>query len=211
MKSQITDKLNISGRDLLLPHYQEWTIIEDQGKLEGASKAQARVLFSDWVARASVERDGPSVDEARVRELPRFNYCLRVDRECLDTLDAYEEWDSIPVEPGMDRFALNFKKGQNPPVVCAIMDKSCAPEGKGEDGYPSLEGCTRYYLGCISMDVSAVPGLYDDLHHFGLVRGLGEYGRPPLVYPRLDGLSSMPYPKWSVGPRSPVLSPDKPL
>jgi hypothetical protein len=61
------------------------------------------------------------------------------------------------------------------------------------------------------MDASAVPGLYDGLHHFGLVRGLGEYGRPPLVYPQLDTLGSMPHPKWIVGldmPRSSVPSPD---
>jgi hypothetical protein len=75
-KLQVMDKLDILERDLLLPHYQDWTVIEDR---ERSLKAQVRLLFSEWVAGASVEKDRPGVDEKRVRKLPRFSCCVYVD------------------------------------------------------------------------------------------------------------------------------------
>lgn len=200
MRNQIQLALEYDGRDVLLPQYLEWTVIEDKEKLEGATKAQVRSLHAAWAAAIDLTRYAPPVDDVPrlyrpVERFPRFKYCIYVDQDCLDTLDAWEEWDRIPVEPGLTKIAVSVVKGPHPSVVCALIDVACPPEGKGKDGYASLEGYTKEYPGWIYTDVDTIPGHYDELHNQSLYRNLGGYGRPPLVYPRHNRGSSMPHPQ----------------
>jgi hypothetical protein len=106
--------------------------------------------------------------------IPRFKYCLYVDKPCLDTLLAREQW----LRESKDR---QHAGEVAPDVVCAVIDKDCAPEGEGKDGYEPLDGCTRYYPGWKYYPVDLIVGLYNRLHYRGLTDGFGEYERPPLV------------------------------
>ncbi|KAI8717155.1 hypothetical protein NCS52_00790300 [Fusarium sp. LHS14.1] len=140
--------------------------------LDGASKQHVRERFSDWAAARSVERDGPGADDPWLRKRPRLKYCIYVDQRCLDTVDRYQTW----VEQG----AIGIPKT----VVCAILDRTSKPSGRGRRGYPSVEGCTKMDTGWMYTDVSVLSGVYDRLS----VEELSErdYERPPKVWPMGD-------------------------
>ncbi|ROT37997.1 hypothetical protein SODALDRAFT_324451 [Sodiomyces alkalinus F11] len=187
MKQAAVDDLSRYGRDLLLAKYVDWTIVEDRDALDGASKADVRARFSEWAEPHLPDEDGRGPGAWRANALatvwrcpPTFRFCLFVDQECLDTLKAYEEW------------AQAGAQGRAPYVACIIIDSDGEPEGEGPDGYPAVDGCTRYDPGWMYTSVGALASLYDHLCLEELTDGYKQYARPPLLYPAHQRGISMP-------------------
>ncbi|KAJ3464728.1 hypothetical protein MRS44_009514 [Fusarium solani] len=178
LKEAVREDLEFFELETLLWKHLKWTIIEDPEDLDSASKQHVQERFSDWAAARSVERDGPGADDPWLRKRPRFKYCIYVDQRCLDTVDQYQAW----VEQG----AIGIPKT----VVCAILDRTSKPSGRGRDGYPSVEGCTKMDTGWMYTDVSVLSGVYDRLSVEELSKR--DYERPPEVWPMGDPMPFEP-------------------
>jgi hypothetical protein len=71
------------GRDWLGAHL-EWTVIEDP-TLDGATQEEVKMRFDGWADGVMEEYERASTDN--VRGLPRFNFCVFVDKKCLASLE----------------------------------------------------------------------------------------------------------------------------
>ncbi|KAK2026960.1 hypothetical protein LX32DRAFT_641389 [Colletotrichum zoysiae] len=166
-----------AGDDLLLEQYMDWPVISDKATLDGASKAEVRKHFKSWCAARSEERDGHGATGSRTKHLPRFKYCVYVDRKCLDTLA---------------RLPANYRETRRQPtdVVAVLIDGAFDERTPGEDvgWYPDIEGCTERYVGWRYETIEMLAATYDECHNYDL--GHFDYKRPPLISP--FGFESMP-------------------
>ncbi|RBQ72999.1 hypothetical protein FVER14953_07909 [Fusarium verticillioides] len=153
LKATVEDKLKHLELWTLLELHLEWIIMEDCETLNNASKDQVRDQFCQWASERSVERDGAGAEDPLAVLLPRYRYCIYVDQKCLDTVDQYAAWVEVGAE------------GHERVVACVVLDGKCEPGGRGRNGYPSIEGCTKEYTGWIYTDVEGIAGLYDTLFH----------------------------------------------
>jgi hypothetical protein len=71
------------GRDWLGAHL-EWTVVEDP-TLDGATQEEVKMQFDGWADGVVEEYGRASTDN--VRGLPRFNFCVFVDKKCLASLE----------------------------------------------------------------------------------------------------------------------------
>ncbi|KDN65634.1 hypothetical protein CSUB01_05410 [Colletotrichum sublineola] len=152
-------------------------VISDQATLDGASKADVRKHFKSWCEARSEERDGPGAAGPRTQHLPRFKYCVYVDRKCLDTLA---------------RLPANYRgtEWELSDVVAVLIDGAFDERTPGDDVglYPDIEGCTERYVGWRYESIEMLAATYEGCHNYNL--GHIDYKRPPLISP--DGFESMP-------------------
>lgn len=113
--------------------YLRWTIMQDCETLDGATKDQVRRLFVEWRDGLSVERDGPGADHRITPYLPRFEYCVHVGRDSLDSLRAHEE-----------ALLVGKKKHEAPPVIFAIVQAEQRPAGLPDSYDPDEEEEDEY-------------------------------------------------------------------
>lgn len=163
--------------------YLRWTIMQDREALDGATKDQVRRRFIEWRDGLSVERDGAGSDHRITPYLPRFEYCMHVGRDSLDSLKAHEE-----------ALQAGKKKHEAPPVCFAIVQAKQRPAGlpegydpdeEDEDEYdedpttaPSaIEGCTDEDVGWMYVPADNWVNLYEELHNDQAWYYL--YARPP--------------------------------
>ncbi|KAL3290798.1 hypothetical protein RB213_009759 [Colletotrichum asianum] len=126
-----------------------------------------------WCEARSEERDGPGA--TRAGRLPRFNYCVYVDRKCLDTLAMVPE-----------NYFMSSRLREQSNLVAVMLDKK-AP-GNRRDVWPEVEGCTGRYVGWRYEEVDMLVGTYEESHMYDLSHI--DYKRPPLISP--SGRKSMP-------------------
>ncbi|KAI0402317.1 hypothetical protein F4802DRAFT_608819 [Xylaria palmicola] len=152
-KEQVHYELEYYGRDLLLEQYAQWTVVEDEETLNGASKQQVRERFPHT-------------------RLPRFTYCLYVDQKCLDTLERYADAKANgarrPAWPVMVTIDGDYSPG----------GRYTHPHRR----YPQVEGCTDEYVGWQYVTAGCVAGMYDSWHDQRMDLG-GNFTRPPAIYP----------------------------
>lgn len=180
--------------------------------LDGATKAQVRERFGAWregpeqglsAVRVQVERDGAATGaEHRVAMplllllLPRFEYCIHVGRDSLESLEAYEKAAAAAAAA-----AVVSKKQQEPaafpPVVFALvraeqrLDGLLEDTGLGDDEEgdecdhdlgnvcPAVEGLTEYDVGWMYVKAEHWVTLYEELHDDQAWYHL--YTRPPAI------------------------------
>jgi hypothetical protein len=173
IRSSVIASLDHAGRQHLLEQYLDIPVIQDRDHLDGAPKSQVRSIFAQWAEmNRQTNHGGPGTGTRFSEMIPRFNYCMYVDKACLDTLLDREEWERTG---GYDQGTTK------PKVVCAIIDADCEPGGEGEDGFEPVEGCTRYFPGWMYGIVDFIVDLYDRLHFEEIVDGYKTYERPPAV------------------------------
>lgn len=175
---QVSD-YHLNRRNLLghLGPYELRTVMEDPS-FDTASKENIREHFRAWVQSRSVDRDGPGVDAADLpRLVPRFAYCIYVDRDCLRSL-----WKILwPVGFGLqgDVVVIN---GRLIPGKNAVYDDD-DNDDQGEDEYEPVEGSTAFDVGWMYIGAGNIPSTYDELG-LGYDTGLGVwetfYQGPPL-------------------------------
>ncbi|KAK1564276.1 uncharacterized protein LY79DRAFT_530181 [Colletotrichum navitas] len=178
LKLTVRRALADEGGDVLLEQYIDWPVIADQPTLDGASKADVRKHFNSWCAACSEERDGPGATKSKTKRLPRFRYCVYVDRKCLDTLAR------LPANQDKE----DYDELSN--VVAVVIDGAFDKRTPGDDKglYPDIEGCTERYVGWRYEGIDMLVNTYEESHNYPLSHI--DYKRPPLISP--DGLSSMP-------------------
>ncbi|SPO03557.1 uncharacterized protein DNG_06240 [Cephalotrichum gorgonifer] len=168
-------------RGALLEQYAQWTVIEDSESLDGASRDDVRQRFVEWREGRTVTRPAnpfpQPTDPSSV--LPRFNYCLYVDRECLDTLGPH-----LAAKPS----DISKPHLPPPPLVVIIIDGNYVLGQDAQGPFPPIDGSTARYLGWGYFNTRYLCGLYDELHSSRFDRP--EYQRPPAIAP--GGSSSMP-------------------
>lgn len=172
IKDETISTLDLYGQQFLLEKYLDIQFIEDP-QLDNAPKPLIRSIFAERAERdRQIEHGGPGSATFFGMMMPRFNYCVYADQVCLDTLLEREKWD---------REQTNPQTGVPPPVVCAVIDTDCEPEGEGRDGYEPVEGCTKYFPGWVYTVAHLLTGLYNRLHYEELIDDDLWYERPPGV------------------------------
>lgn len=167
-----------------LEQYAQWTVVEDEFDLRGASKLRVRQRFVDWRDQHTVWRKRPEYPqfvpcvpgvsgEATLR-LPRFTYCLHIDQDCLDTADTH-----VAAKPT----ATDCEPA--PMLVIALIDGDFKDVSSVDDYQcPPIEGCTQEYVGWQYMPVELLPCFYNDHHYYHIESELSiEYCRPPAISP----------------------------
>lgn len=168
--------------------YLRWTIVQDREALDGATKEQVRRRFVEWRDGLSVERDGPGADHRITPYLPRFEDCMHVGKDSLDSLKAHEQ-----------ALRDGTKKQEAPPVFFAIVQAEQRPAGLPEGYDPddkeegeedeydedpatapgTIEGCTDQDEGWMYVLADDLVTLYEELHTDQAWYYL--YARPPEI------------------------------
>lgn len=152
-----------------LPIYPQWTIVQDREGLDKATKDQVRQRFVEWRDGLSVKRDGPGADHRITPYLPRFEYCVHVGRDSLDSLIAHEQ----APRAGQNKYEV-------PPVLFAIVraeqmlaglpegydsDEEDAEDGDLANVMSPIEGCTDDDVGWMYAPANHWVTLYEELHN----------------------------------------------
>lgn len=181
------------GRDWLGAHL-EWMVVEDQ-TLDGASQEQVKRRFDEWADGVVDDYERTSI--SNVRGLPRFNFCVFVDKRCLESLEepkAVVDGRKLPVfvilmraERGIPDWVLEAQavasqytqsgidSGDKEEYV--VDDEEEEVEDGGDDSPLATHQATWMYV-----ETRCLLSLYNSLHtdssweHF--------YVRPPGVYGR---------------------------
>ncbi|KAG8169242.1 hypothetical protein KVR01_001991 [Diaporthe batatas] len=172
LRDQAEDYHRLSHQDRTTGLYLQWTVVQDRKALDGATKDQARQRFVEWRDGLSVGRDGPGADHRVTPYLPRFEYCVHVGRDSLDSLIAHEE----APQAGKSKCAVT-------PVFFAVVRAAQRPAGlpegyddpkEGDEGDdyiddsatkpPAIEGCTDQGVGWMYVAADDWVELYEELH-----------------------------------------------
>lgn len=152
----------------------DWNVQEDPA-LDGASKDEVRRRFKQWVASDACRTEFPAdMDASRLQcllaENPRYNYCIHVDA---DSLDSVINRGPPPTEPDMENIsyvnliraddaweALDFDR-------CDWSRRKLVPdqeEDPFDEGEPEVEGSRLSDVGWMKVSPDGlVPGVYDIL------------------------------------------------
>ncbi|GKT64089.1 hypothetical protein ColTof4_04365 [Colletotrichum tofieldiae] len=113
LKSFCHDELVEERRAELLEQYLDWVVIEDRATLDNASRFEVRKHFNQWLSGQNIPTfPAKAYTNTSPIELPRFRYCLYVDKQCLNTVTQFQEAN--------DGTALFLS--QLPPMVYAYLD-----------------------------------------------------------------------------------------
>lgn len=163
--------------------YLRWTIIDDRDSLDGATKDEVRERFVVWRDGLSVEREGEGADHRVTRFLPRFEYCIHIGKDSLDSLRAHEEALAAAAASSGQQESVSA----SPPVFFALVRAMQRPEGlpegydpnkaekeeeEDDDDYdvdhandpPAVEGSTEDDVGWMYVKVRDWVALYEELH-----------------------------------------------
>ncbi|KAH8762912.1 hypothetical protein F5882DRAFT_415343 [Hyaloscypha sp. PMI_1271] len=176
------------GRDWLGAHL-EWTVVEDP-TLDGATQEEVKMRFDGWADGVMEEYERASTDN--VRGLPRFNFCVFVDKKCLASLEkskAVVDGRKPPV------FVVLMRANRGIPtwVLEAQASASRRPRSSEDEEEEIFEDeeeeeeeddipLAAYEATWMYVETQHLLSLYNSLHadsgweHF--------YVRPPVVYGR---------------------------
>ncbi|MCJ1224048.1 hypothetical protein MMC12_000691 [Toensbergia leucococca] len=136
----------------------DWRVEEDRAFLDGASKDQVRQHFRHWIVTNTAAG-------RKERLAPRYNYCVHVDKESLESVIKY-----APQPPDADLAPIGY--------VNIISANWTFEEDEDED---EIEGCTQNDVGWMKAPVDGLaPGFYSML---------GESGGWEICYVRPPGIA----------------------
>ncbi|KAE9573282.1 hypothetical protein CGMCC3_g10646 [Colletotrichum fructicola] len=124
LKSFCHNQLVEYQRAELLEQYLDWVVIEDRATLNNASRVEVRKHFNQWVSEQNVPMF-PTKAYLNIFpiQMPRFRYCLYVDKQCLNTIIQFQEAN--------DSTALFLS--ELPPMAFAIVDRTWTPNGTQDE------------------------------------------------------------------------------
>ncbi|KAK2026124.1 hypothetical protein LX32DRAFT_642130 [Colletotrichum zoysiae] len=205
LKSFYHDNLVKERRAELLEPYLDLTVIEDQATLDNASRFEVRKHFNQWLSGQNIPKLSAHdyTHIARPIRLPRFRYCLYVDKQCLDTVTQFQAAnDGTALFPDLVQ-----------PMVYALIDRAWTPNGTEdphdpfealrkktleeaddeeedddeedafERGHPLIDGSDHRYVGWQYCNAIYVGTTYDELHRRSGLEHVDSYCRPPAIYP----------------------------
>ncbi|TDZ40656.1 hypothetical protein C8035_v005494 [Colletotrichum spinosum] len=156
------------------------TVMDNHYVFDGASTHDIRQHFMEWVEMIidyncfTRNREGWKVPHGVLRrKIPFFEYCLFVDKECLDAFEAFE------CSPLMH-------ESQRPPMIFGAIDRLWTPDrdygstGMNNRGFPPIEDCDRRFVDWVYHDARNIVSLYNKLQVLYL-DDLTAYRRPPAI------------------------------
>jgi len=164
------------------------TVFEDPS-LDGASKADVRERFKQWVAspEAGAERvraDALPIVSGSVETTPRFNYCIHVDEGALRSVVGGGQPLSEADRPVVGYVNIIDGSWQWPDAADQI-ERGYSPEDPYNEHEPPLEGCRLHDVGWLRMSfIDVLPSAYEDLDPYTWE---DHYSRPPLIVPPFAG------------------------
>ncbi|KAF3391550.1 hypothetical protein F1880_007717 [Penicillium rolfsii] len=137
------------------------TVIEDSESLDGATTARIRRHFQQWATTAMQEE--PDTISPRVQLSQRYNYCLQITQDTLDSVLASE------VEGGFVRLIRKDWEEYDP-----------YDDGERiEEEQEAIEGCTLEDVGWMNVPFDGV--MFDPWYYSRDGGWEHEYRRPPRV------------------------------
>ena len=150
----------------------DWRVQEDPKELDGASKDEVRRRFRQLVSqRLRPEESDPETSHMAKQENPRWNFCVHVDKESLESIlrdlpdgridhlrrqryvnliRADSDWEDIDY----DHFDWSKHKPPEDPEE----------DDPHDENEVEVEGSRRYDVGWMKVQVDdLIPGLYDNL------------------------------------------------
>ena len=151
----------------------DWRVQDDAATLDGASKDEVRRRFRQLVSDQlkPEESDEPIVSYMAESENPRWNFCVHVDRECLDSVLRDPSDGTIDPMSGQRFVNVIRADGDWETIDYDRFDWAThtPPEDPDEDdphdeGEEQIEGSRRHDVGWMKVQVGdLIPSLYDDL------------------------------------------------
>lgn len=147
----------------------EWTWVENQATLDGASTAALRKQFRAWTADQVAQQPG----NYEPSEVSRFRYFIKIDKEVLQNLAGF-------LEKGWSRDA--FVK-----IVDADWEPSAVPavggqQGEEQDVLAPIDGCTEKNVGWMRIAPNMINAeFYNALDGDEMAWDDQFYTRPPRI------------------------------
>ncbi|KAL8380866.1 hypothetical protein RB595_005248 [Gaeumannomyces hyphopodioides] len=161
--------LRREGQEDILGPGLEWTVVEDREALDGASKDAVRERFRAWVAARSVERDGEGIHNPDVaEELPRFRYCVYVDRACLEAVRV--SWSTVRSNYFLHGEVVVINAAPKDPAIPPDSDEEDEDEDDDDDDddvFEEVEGSTAKDVGWTYVGANMLVPIYEELHFRG--------------------------------------------
>lgn len=159
LKASSQSMLNDYGATDAQAKKQIWTVVEDRGQLENATKSDVRRMFKDWVnsPKAAAEQSNAKTPPSAVR-LSRYLYCMHVDEESLrSVLDDSDDWhvNIINRDWAQDDEESDTEELDD--------DEEDPGEVQEADIWPEIEGCTEEDVGWTKASEGILVGRYVDL------------------------------------------------
>jgi hypothetical protein len=151
-----------------------WKIIEDQSRLDGASKAEVRRLFDEWCRSTELAAEQPeALHPVAESQNARYRFCVQIDKA---SLDSFKTDRDLWVNLIMRRWPYGPDEDEN----ANDDDQEEDEEEEEDDGLEKIEGSTEEDVGwCKVRTISLQPSCFSNLcgpNAWYLV-----YQRPPLV------------------------------
>ncbi|KAL8365068.1 hypothetical protein RB595_004062 [Gaeumannomyces hyphopodioides] len=163
VKSSAGYYLRNEGQEEILGPGLEWTVVEDREAIDGASKETVRERFRAWVAARSIERGGEGVRNPDVaEELPRFRYCVYVDRACLERVRVSRY--TVQSNYLLNGQVVVINAAPKDPAIPPDSDEEDSDEDDDDDVYEEVEGSTAKDVGWTYVSADTFVWSYEDLH-----------------------------------------------
>ncbi|KAL3473092.1 hypothetical protein BJX99DRAFT_234240 [Aspergillus californicus] len=150
------------------------TVMQDQAAFDGATTSAIREHFKRWTETAVEEEQGAG---ARPRHAQRYQYCLQVDEDALETVVRQTPGPEYPRHLNEAGYVKIINRDWEPYDPVEYQDG----EFIGEDPEEPIDGCTLHDVGWMKVSYLTIISLFDYLR--GL-HGWDEYRRPPALWLR---------------------------
>lgn len=149
----------------------DWTFVEDQGTLDGASRSQLRQRFNQWAAHAIKTEQPRAQAHAHPHPtfgVPRYNYFIQVDEEALHSV-------LTAPEPDLHGQAfVNFVDSQWEPMPREVYGD------EEENVFHAIDGCTQENVGWMRVALRMIDAeFYETAAGFADGVWYVYYTRPP--------------------------------
>lgn len=94
LKTETRDILDEFGATEAVKNQHGWTVIEDRGRLDNATKSDVRRMFSEWVDSPEAAAELPHLRVSPMMVgMARYQFCIHVDQASLrSVLDDADDW-----------------------------------------------------------------------------------------------------------------------
>ncbi|KAI6839556.1 hypothetical protein KC332_g6544 [Hortaea werneckii] len=147
----------------------EWTFVDDEASLDGASKNQLRARFRQWATEA-ISTENPRAEHHQIFAVPRYRYLIQVDEQSLR---------SVVSSPALDPLGKGYVNFVDSQWTQSSGDDDDASE-EDEEGYELIEGCAEEDVGWMKIAAIMIDAsFYDIASSFAYGGWLVYYKRPP--------------------------------
>lgn len=151
----------------------QWTFVDDEASLDGASKDQLRARFRQWATEA-ITSENPRAEHHQIFGVPRYRYFIQVDEQSLR---------SVLLAPALDpsgKGYVHFVDSQWKQSSEDDDDDDDDESEENEEAYELIEGCAEEDVGWMKIAAMMIDASFYDISS-GFAYGGWHvyYKRPP--------------------------------